>query len=78
MSLQSRQKWNKKRRNLQTDDIVLIKGENTKRNVWSLGRVTRTYPDKHGVVRSVPLKTHASELRRPIHKLVLLLSADEQ
>jgi hypothetical protein len=77
-TLQSRQKWNMPKRNHQIDDIVLINDENAPRNCWSMGRIVATEPDSQGYVRSVTLKTQTSELRRPVAKLVLLLSKEEQ
>ncbi|XP_067660679.1 uncharacterized protein [Haliotis asinina] len=73
VNLQQRQKWNHPKRNYQLDDIVLLKDEYLPRSAWSLGRITRTEPDKSGIVRNVKVKTKGSELRRPVHKLVLLL-----
>jgi len=78
-SLQVRQKWNEKSKNIQKDDIVLVKDENLPRNQWPLGRVVKTFPDdQDGLVRQVQLyiPTSKSELRRPIHKLCLLVEAN--
>ena len=58
-------------------DIVLLKQENTSRNVWPMVRITSTKPDSEGFVRSVFLKTSTTELHRPISKLVLLLKREE-
>ena len=44
-SLQPRQKWVATRRNLQVDDIVIIKDDNPPRNCWKLALVEETYPD---------------------------------
>ena len=60
------------------DDVVLIRDENAPRNVWPLGVVTKVEPDAKGLVRSVIVKSQTSELRRPVHKLVLLLSSEER
>ena len=78
-SLQVRQKWNDKSKNIQKDDIVLVKDENLPRNQWPLGRVVETFKDdQDGLVRQVQLyiPTSKSELRRPIHKLCLLVEAN--
>ena len=65
-SLQIRQKWNKSRRNFAVDDIALILDDKTPRNFWPLGRVLEVYTNRNdGLVRSVKLKTRASELTRP-------------
>ena len=39
-----------------------------------MGRVLETYPDKHGKVRTVLLKTSGSTMKRPIAKLCVILS----
>ena len=77
-TLQERPKWHQERRNLQVNDIVLIKDESTPRNEWPMGVVTDVEPDTKGLVRSVKLRTRKTELRRPVHKLVLILAADER
>ena len=77
-TLQQRPKWNKERRNLSVNDIVLIKDENAARNVWPMGVVTSVERDSKDLVRSVVLRTAKAELRRPVAKLVLLLAADDK
>ena len=78
LTLQQRTKWTKAQRNFQIGDTVLMKDDSTIRSCWPMGRIISTRPDSRGTVRSVTLKTaHSSELTRPIHKLVLLLPADE-
>ena len=37
-------------------------------------RVLETYPDKHGKVKTVLLKTSGSTIKRPIAKLCVILS----
>lgn len=37
------------------------------RGSWIMGRVTKTYPDKKGLVRAVQLKTKTGNLERPIY-----------
>ncbi|XP_046560553.1 uncharacterized protein LOC124269568 [Haliotis rubra] len=77
LNLQVRQKWNESKRNMQVDDIVLIMDQNIPRLQWPMGRVIATESDKRGHVRSVVLRTLKGELRRPVHKLVLLLTSSE-
>ena len=75
-TLQNRQKWNARHRNIQVDDIVILKDPvDVHRNHWPLARVTDTFPDENGVVRTVKIVTGSpkSEYVRPIAKLVLLL-----
>ena len=77
-TLQERAKWNKVKRNLKVDDIVLVRDENAPQNVWPMGVVTRVEPDSKGLVRSVVLRTHTTELHRPVNKLILMLTAEER
>ena len=78
MTLQQRSKWNKEKRNLQVNDIVLLKDENSPRNEWPLGRIQEVEQSNDGLARSVKLKTENGVLRRPVNKLVLLLPTEEQ
>ena len=82
-SLQSRQKWTGKKRNFQIGDFVLLKEDNVSRNNWPMARVSGTFPNDDGLVRSVELRVadHASpgkttKLKRPISKIVLLCETD--
>jgi len=88
-SLQSRQKWTTRHRNLQVDDIVILKDDSSPRNLWELARVEQTYSDNDGLVKKVRIavaddsldnegkRTRAVVfLKRPIQKLILLLPAD--
>ena len=76
--LQERPKWNQVKRNLKVNDIVLVKDDNAPRNIWPMGVITKVEPDTKGLITSVFLRTHTSELHRPVIKLVLLLSAEER
>ena len=88
-SLQERKKWNRSRRNLQVDDVVIIKDDDTPRNQWRVARVLEAFKDEDGLVRKVKLAVgdpHLSNrgkrpkpmtvLERLIHKLVLMLSQE--
>ena len=35
------------------------------------------HPDEHGIARSVSVKSKSTELKRPIHKLCLLVPASK-
>lgn len=89
LSLQPRQKWQKNRRNLKVNDIVLLKDDQAPRNEWKLARITAVYPGSDDRVRKVRLLvsdttfnekgksiTKTVLLERPVHKLVTLLEAD--
>ena len=69
--LQERPKWNQVKCNLEVDDVILAKDDNAPRNVWPIGVVTKVEPDAKGLVRSVFLGKHTSEMHRPVNKLVL-------
>lgn len=80
MAIATRQKWHKPKRNLKTDDIVIIKDNNLPRNQWQLGRVIETVQDSDGLVRRVKLQlgkcindSKPTVIERPVHKLVVLL-----
>lgn len=73
--LQERQKWNQKRRNFISGDIVVVMDSAAPRGSWLLGRVLETFPDKKGLVRSVRLQTKTNILERPVTKLCLLQEA---
>ena len=68
-----RQKWQHPRRNLTKDSIVLVMDDALPRSKWTMGRILETFPDKHGLVRTVCIKTPSSVLTRPISKLCLIL-----
>ena len=71
-TLQCRQKWLTKVRNLQKGDLVLIMDNNLPRGSWRKGLVIECYEDKEGCVRRVLLKTVDGVLLRDIRKLCLL------
>ena len=70
--LQRRSKWHKVSENVKVGDLVLLLGENTPRCLWPMAIVTSVKVGDDGLVRSVSVRTRASELIRPIHKIVLL------
>ncbi len=75
MGLQERQKWNTARPNLEVGDVVLLVDEDTKRNMWPMGRIQDVFPGDDGLVRKVNVKVSGSvvSLSRPVTKVVLLL-----
>lgn len=76
LTLQERQKWHVKGRNLSVGDVVLIIDENVPRCHWPLGRVDHVKLSQDGLVRSVTLKCGNSVLNRPVSKLILLYEND--
>lgn len=78
MTLIHRTKWQNEQRNVQTNDLIVVRDDNISPTKWKLARVLQTYPGKDGLVRSVKIKTSTGEYERPIVKLGLLLSVEEQ
>ena len=74
----SRQKWHKTKPNLKPGDVVLIVDESTPRSQWNLGKVASVCPDKYGVVRNVTVDIRGREIRRPIHKLCLIVPKEDE
>ncbi|KAJ8342685.1 hypothetical protein SKAU_G00326130 [Synaphobranchus kaupii] len=85
LNISTRQKWHVPRRNLKTNDIVIIKDDNLPRSQWLLGKVVEVTQESDGLVRRVKIQTgklnqgHSSKpsiIERPVQKLVLLLESD--
>ncbi len=74
--LQRLHKWRKSTRDIQPDDIVLVKEDNMVTNHWQLARVVSTFPGHDGKTRVVLVRTKTGIYKRPITKLVLLLSSE--
>ena len=55
-SLQTRQKWNDKRRNFEVGDIEILKEQDCQCNQWPLARIIDVDADRNGDVRSVTLR----------------------
>ncbi|KXJ07266.1 hypothetical protein AC249_AIPGENE26022 [Exaiptasia diaphana] len=77
VKLQQRVKWRKEKRNLQKNDLVILKEENTPPAKWVLGRVEDLHFGQDGKCRVVTVKTQNGTYTRPISKLVLILEEDE-
>ena len=90
-TLQLRKKWVKLHRNIQVNDTVLVKGENTPRNTWKLAKVKETFPSDDGLVRKAKLSMATPNLdkqgrrnddfhflERPVHKLVLVQEGNRE
>ncbi len=74
--LQILHKWRKSTRDIQPDDIVLVKEDNMVTNHWPLARVVSTFPGHDGKTRVELVRTKTRIYKRPITKLVLLLSSE--
>ena len=90
-----RRKWSSENRNLKPDDIVLLKYDSKYSQArYRLARVMQTFPDHHGVVRTVeiavrdrrglqnePIKkcrTAKDLMRVGVQRLVVILPKEEQ
>lgn len=71
-TLQVRGKWQRRRTNLQSNDLVLLVDDKVPRGRWRLGRVLETYAGPDGLIRTVKVKTKDSTYIRPIQKLCFL------
>ena len=76
--LQLRHKWQDVKDKLRVGDLILIKDENTPRNLWPLGCVTQAFAGKDDTVRSVQVKTKSTHLVRPVDKICLLEGVAER
>jgi hypothetical protein len=76
-TLQTRKKWAERLKNIQINDIVLIKEDNMPPCRWALGKVVGTKPGNDGLVRVVVLKTKSGIIVRSIRKLAVLLPHEE-
>ncbi|XP_059811622.1 plectin-like isoform X1 [Hypanus sabinus] len=78
--LQQRQKWTEPRRNLQVEDLVLLRDKQVARNSWPTARITATFPSGDGHVRKIELKTtdqgDVKIYQRPVTEVILLLPND--
>ena len=73
--LQRRTKCSNNSRDVSVRDIVLIV-DNAPRNLWIMGRVIETFPDKHGLTRNAKVQTKHPVCSPPISKLCSLLEAE--
>ena len=60
---------------MQVDDNVLLKEEGVIRGHWPMGRITKVHPSKDGLVPSLSVHAGRFILRRPIAKIILLITA---
>ena len=80
-TLQERKSCRRKRRNFQKGDVVLLKADSNQ-NHWPITRIIETFPDKHGIVRTIKLRlgdavgADQRKLVRAITKIILLVESD--
>ena len=75
------------KRNVQVDDVVLLKDDDLPRNEWPLARVLEVFKGSDGYVRTVRIALSSSVdengrrkgamtiLNRPIHKVIVLVES---
>lgn len=68
-TLQQRAKWRKGKPNLAIGDLVIVHTPNTAPQSWCLGRITKTFPGKDGIIRVLEIKTAKGILIRPVVKV---------
>ena len=71
-TLHKRCKWQHPNRNIQVDDLVVIRHEQLPPTSWRLGIIIKLYPGSDGHVRVVDIRTANGVVKRHIAKLVLL------
>ena len=77
-TLLPRNKWFKKRENVEIGDLVLELNPNRKSpSQWEMALIVDTYPGKDGLVRKARIKTQNGEYDRPIHKLCVIATKQE-
>lgn len=70
--LQVLSKWDQEKESAKVGQLVLIKDEQTPPTKWAMARITKTFLDREGIVRTAELKSASGSLLRPVHKLILL------
>jgi len=71
-NLQQCSKWRSQQPDLQPGMLVLLQEDNLPPMSWRLGIISETFPGSDGYIRVVTMKTSSRQLKRPIHKLVVL------
>ena len=77
-SIIGRSKRKQKQRDFKIGDIVLIADPNLARGKWHTGTVCEVHPSKDKMVRQVQVKTEDGVYKRPIHRLCLLETIEDQ
>ena len=74
VSLNRLTKWRFPSRNIAVGDVVVLQEDGLVPLKWQLARVMEVHPGRDGIVRVATVKTQSGTYKRPIAKLVLLLS----
>ena len=75
-NLQQRKKRQTGQTNIDINDVVIIKEENTAPTLWPMGRITKVFDGNDKIVRVVELKTLCGLFIQPVNKIVLLMKED--
>ena len=70
--MNSRKKWNNRKDDFKTGDVVLVLSTDNPQGQWPLGRITKTFTGSDGRVRVVNVQVGRNEFTRSVHKLVPL------
>lgn len=70
--LHKRNKWQRPQKNIAINDMVVIRDECSSPTEWRLGRISKLFPGKDGLVRVAEIVTQRGTITRPLVKLVLL------
>ncbi|XP_057716613.1 uncharacterized protein LOC130931672 [Corythoichthys intestinalis] len=84
LNICTRKKWHLPKRNLNVNDIVIIRNDHLSRNQWQLGRVVEAVQDGNDLVRRIKVGARKAQeiqsssfkksvIETPIQKLVLLM-----
>ena len=76
-SLNRYNRWYRQSRNLEVGDIVLIKEDGIIPTQWPMARIIEVHPGKDALVRVVTVKTIKGTYKRPVSKIALLLSSND-
>ncbi|XP_039299754.1 uncharacterized protein LOC120355430 [Nilaparvata lugens] len=72
-TLMNRTKWKVTERNLQIDNLVVVKSINTSPLSWPLGRIVALHPGKDGLVRIATIKCASGNIVRDLSKIHRLI-----
>ena len=75
-NLHQRKKWQTGQTNIDINDVVIIKEENSPPTLWPKEQITKVIDGNDKIVRVVELKTSSGLFIRPVNKLVLLMKND--
>lgn len=73
-----RTKWKAEQPNAAIGDVVLVRSENTPPTQWPMGRIINVFLGSDGRVRSVDVVYGGHTYRRPITKLILLPTTNQE